>query len=182
MIEELDRSNEIMTEFLSLAKTKTSSEFDYVRIDLNSLISKLYPLLMADAILLNQNLIFEEGQIEELWLNPKEINQLIINVVRNGLEANSPQKCIIIKTYSQDNLVILSIKDEGPGIDSEALKTLGAPFITTKDTGTGLGLAVCYSIAARHDATIKVETGSLGTTIIIQFKKRNLALIESRVQ
>ena len=181
MIEELDRSNEIMTEFLSLAKTKTSSEFDFVKIDINFLISKLYPLLMADAISLNQNLIFEEGQTEELWLNPKEINQLVINIVRNGFEANSPNKCLIIKTYLQDNFVILSIKDEGPGIDSEILKTLGAPFITTKDTGTGLGLSVCYSIAARHNATIEVETGSLGTNIIIRFKKRNLALIESWV-
>jgi len=178
MIEELDRSNAIMTEFLSLAKNKTSSEVDFVKININSIILNLYPLLMSDAINLNQNLIFEDGKIEELCLNPKEISQLVLNLIRNGFEANPPNKCVFIETYLQDDLVVLSIKDQGPGINPEIINKLGTPFITTKNAGTGLGLSVCYSIAARHDARIKVETGSWGTNFIIQFKRLNLSLID----
>ena len=49
-------------------------------------------------------------------------------------------------------------KDQGAGILDEVIDKIGAPFFTTKDTSTGLGLAVCYSIAARHGATIDFET------------------------
>jgi signal transduction histidine kinase len=54
---------------------------------------------------------------------------------------------------------------------SHVLEKLGTPFITTKDTGTGLGLAVCYSIAQRNNAIIEVETGSSGTTFFVKFFK-----------
>jgi nitrogen-specific signal transduction histidine kinase len=46
---------------------------------------------------------------------------------------------------------------------------LGTPFVTTKDNGTGLGLAVCYSIAARHNARIDFNTGSEGTVFCVCF-------------
>lgn len=49
------------------------------------------------------------------------------------------------------------------------LDNLGTPFLTTKENGTGLGLAVCYRIAARHKATIKVDTGPQGTTFWVTF-------------
>ncbi|MEG3071472.1 MAG: hypothetical protein RQM92_12165 [Candidatus Syntrophopropionicum ammoniitolerans] len=48
---------------------------------------------------------------------------------------------------------------------------MGNPFFTTKDSGTGLGLSVCYSIAARHKAAIDFETSSTGTTFFVRFEK-----------
>lgn len=47
---------------------------------------------------------------------------------------------------------------------------IGTPFISTKDNGTGMGLAVCYSIAARHKAKITVESGTNGTTFSVRVK------------
>ena len=47
---------------------------------------------------------------------------------------------------------MLAVRDEGNGIRPEVLEKLGTPFYTTKDNGTGLGLGVCYAIAARHNA------------------------------
>lgn len=179
MIEELDRSNEIMTEFLSLAKNKIHSEASFVKTNLNSLIFNLFPLLMSDAINLNQNIVFEDGEIEDLYLNTKEISQLVLNLIRNGFEANPPDKCVFIKTYLQDDSMVLSVRDQGPGIKPEILSKLGTPFLTTKTTGTGLGLSVCYNIAAKHDAGIKVETGPTGTKFIIKFKRLKLSIIEN---
>ncbi|MDP4160871.1 MAG: ATP-binding protein, partial [Bacillota bacterium] len=58
---------------------------------------------------------------------------------------------------------------QGSGIPAEYLDKLGTPFFTTKDTGTGLGLATSYCIAERHNARINVETGADGTIFFVQF-------------
>ena len=67
------------------------------------------------------------------------------------------------------NCPVLYIKDEGSGLDESLLSRLGTPFVTTKENGIGLGLAVCYSIAARHKARIEVDTSPQGTTFCVYF-------------
>ena len=63
------------------------------------------------------------------------------------------------------------VQDEGPGIDEVVLTKIGLPFVTTKENGTGLGLSVCYCIAARHNAAIDVETSCRGTTFYVRFPR-----------
>ena len=75
-----------------------------------------------------------------------------------------------INTYVDSEEVILSVKDCGKEIPSDILDKIGTPFFTTKDKGTGLGLATCYSIANRHNASIKIDTGPEGTTFYVKFK------------
>jgi signal transduction histidine kinase len=62
------------------------------------------------------------------------------------------------------------VQDQGQGIPTENMQKLGTPFWTTKDYGTGLGLAVCYGIAERHSAIIDVDTSSEGTTFYVRFQ------------
>jgi signal transduction histidine kinase len=80
-------------------------------------------------------------------------------------------KELIIKTYMENDNIVLAIQDQGEGISDEVLEKLGTPFFTTKDNGTGLGLGVCYAIAARHNAKIDIETGPEGTTFYVYFCK-----------
>jgi len=61
------------------------------------------------------------------------------------------------------------VADTGKGIPQALLDKLGTPFVTTKEKGTGLGLAVCYRIAQRHGAKIDVETSAAGTTFFVKF-------------
>jgi len=75
-----------------------------------------------------------------------------------------------IKTFKYDEGVVLAVQDQGRGIAPEVFEKIGTPFFTTKDYGTGLGLAVCYSIAQRHNARIDIETGAGGTTFYVRFK------------
>ncbi|HBP65598.1 MAG TPA: hypothetical protein DD730_15380, partial [Desulfosporosinus sp.] len=75
------------------------------------------------------------------------------------------QMCI----RDRDKEVILAIQDEGKGIKPEIMKRLGTPFITTKEKGTGLGLAVCFGIAARHKAEIIAVTSPQGSTFFMKF-------------
>ncbi len=166
MIEELDRANSIIKEFLSLAKDKTVK----LRVQsLNSIIRAIHPLIQADAMLSNNSINLQLEDIPDLLLDEKEIRQLLLNLVRNGLEAMPSGGNLIIRTFMDGENVVLSIQDEGKGIDPLLFEKLGTPFVTTKDQGTGLGLAVCYSIASRHNAAIEVKTGSTGTTFFVRF-------------
>lgn len=168
MIDELDRANSIITEFLSLAKNKA---VEFKTQDLNHIVKVILPLISADAIVTDKHIEVDLDDIPMLLLDEKEIRQLILNLVRNGLEAMSPGGILTIKTFSEGDEVVLAIMDHGKGIEPDVLEKIGTPFFTTKDNGTGLGLAVCYSIAARHDAAITVDTGPIGTTFNVRFKK-----------
>lgn len=168
MIEELDRANSIITEFLSLAKDRA---VDLELISLNAILDTLYPLLTAQATKLDQHIRLQKGSIPNLLLNEKEIRQLIINLVKNGMDAMPFGGCLTAGTYQNEDEVVLFVEDEGTGIKPEILDKLGTPFVTTKAKGTGLGLSICYSIADKHNARIDVKTGSAGTTFGVRFKQ-----------
>lgn len=166
MIEELDRANSIITEFLSIGNTKTS---DMKMLDLNTIIFDMCPLMEVDAVTQNKMIEVETEDVPYLLLNHNEIRQLIMNIYRNGLEAMEEGKTLLIRTYKENDSVVLAVRDQGIGISQEVMEKLGTPFFTTKDNGTGLGLGVCYAIAARHNAKIEIETGNEGTTFFIKF-------------
>ncbi|MEN6348016.1 MAG: PocR ligand-binding domain-containing protein [Syntrophomonas sp.] len=166
MIEELDRANSIISEFLSLAKNKM---VDMTPGNLNSIINKSLPLIQAKAISRDQYIKLETNELPDLLLDAKGIRQLVINLVNNGLEAMYSRGVVTIRTFLEENNVVLEVRDEGHGIDRELLDKLGTPFFTTKEQGTGLGLAVCYRIATVHNAKINIETGSTGTTFYVKF-------------
>lgn len=166
MIEELHRANTIITEFLALGKDKL---VNLQTANINKILETMAPLLMADALNGDKNLSFELKSIADILLDEQEIRQLILNLVRNGLEAMEAGGTITIRTKMADDEVILSIQDEGEGIKSEIMEKLGTPFFSTKENGTGLGLAVCYSIANRHHARIMVDSSSAGSTFNIHF-------------
>jgi signal transduction histidine kinase len=166
MIDEIDRANSIISDFLSLAQTKPS---ETKLCNLNDIITKIYPLIQADSFTKNMEIIFEPGDIPLVPLNIKEIHQLILNLCRNGLEAMKEGGCLMLRTFKDGQNVVLSVKDEGTGIPVENLDKLGKPFFSTKDNGTGLGLASCFNIATRHNALIDVDTSTDGTTFFIRF-------------
>jgi signal transduction histidine kinase len=167
MLAELDRANAIITEFLKLAKDQQN---DRRLNSLNEIIEALYPLIQAEALLENKNVIIDLGECPQLLLDEKEIRQLILNIAMNGLQAMESCGLLEIRTSLAEQEVILEIRDHGPGIKADILARIGTPFFTTKDNGTGMGLAICYSIAARHGAVIDIKTGINGTSFFIRFK------------
>lgn len=167
MIDELDRANSIITEFLSLAKHKPDNLQNN---NLNKIIKNIYPLIEAEARRQDKFFSLDLDEIPEALLNENEIRQLVLNLVHNGLEAMSTGGKLTIKTSIDLNEVVLSVSDEGPGIDPEVLEKIGTPFFTTKCNGTGLGLAVCYSIVKRHNAIVNITTSPKGTTFHVRFR------------
>lgn len=166
MISELARANSIITEFLSLARTRKTEL--YLQ-SLNDILNQLFPLVEADTLTQNKRIKLFLKDIPVLELNKKEISQLVLNLARNGLEAMDERGCLIIQTYQEEDKAVLLIEDEGCGISEEGLSKLGTPFYTTKDSGTGLGLATSFKIAESHNAKIDVISNSLGTKFYIRF-------------
>jgi len=166
MIEELDRTNLIITDFLALAKHKPT---ELKLQSLNKLLTNLFPLLLADAYYQGKKCIFEPGVLADLDIDTNEITQLVLNLAHNGLEAMPSQGCLTIRTFMDGQNIVLSVSDEGTGINIENISKLGTPFFTTKEGGTGMGLPMCYSIADRHNALIEVKTGPDGTNFLVRF-------------
>ncbi|MEQ8173955.1 MAG: ATP-binding protein [Syntrophomonadaceae bacterium] len=167
MINELDRANSIISGFLSLAKERAMEVGEE---NLNRIIESIAPLIQAEAIIDYKLVQLELADIPDLELSQNDIRQLILNLVRNALEASDPGNKIILRTFLADSHVVFAVEDEGKGIEPHILEKLGTPFLSTKDNGTGLGLVVCYNVAEKHGASIKVATGSDGTTFSVLFK------------
>lgn len=171
MIEELDRANSIITEFLALAKNKV---IDLKPRNLNTIVNSLYPLIQADGMVTDIDIKLDLGNIQEFLLDEKEIRQLILNLVRNGMESMSVGGTLTIKTYMDGDSVVLAVEDQGGGIGPEVRDKIGTPFFTTKDYGTGLGVATCFSIAERHGAKVEIDTCTAGTIFSVYFSHRQV--------
>lgn len=167
VLDELDRANSIINDFLSLAQNRM---IEKERCSLNSIILELLPLLMADANMRGLKIELDlEEDLPELELNEKEIKQLILNLVRNGMEAMEDKGEIRIATFAIEDAVVLQVTDEGIGIPEEKIERLFEPFFTTKERGTGLGLPLCLSIVERHNGVIEVESREgEGTTFTVK--------------
>lgn len=155
MINEIDRANSIITEFLSLAKNRA---MEFSENNLNNIIHDIYPLLQADALRNNCDIHLALDNIPNVSVDPNSIRQLILNLVRNGIDAIQESGLIEIHTQTDSRKVYLSIKDSGIGIPPEIKDQLGTPFFTTKEKGTGLGLAICFRIVQRHSAILMIDS------------------------
>ena len=164
MISELDRANYIITEFLSLSKKEVDDIGAY---DLNEIIRSIHPLLEAQALCNGIYLLLELESIPEVMVNEKEIRQVIINLVKNAIEVSVERQVVTVSTYYEGGYCFLEVTDHGPGIDESIRSKLGTPFFTTKESGTGLGLSLCYSIVKRHNGKIDFQSNGDGCKFIV---------------
>jgi signal transduction histidine kinase len=99
-------------------------------------------------------------QLPDQMLDKGQIEQALINLVLNAVEATPEGGTISIKTALLSSLraVEIILKDTGAGIAADQLDKIFEPFFTTKETGTGLGLAITHGIVEQHGGTIEVES------------------------
>ena len=169
IIEELDRANSIINDFLSLAQNRVIAKEVG---SLHHVINEILPLLWADANLRGQSIELDFAEtIPLLELNDKEIKQLILNLARNGMEAMGEKGVLTLSTRQSGGSIELRVEDTGEGIPEDKREQLFEPFYTTKARGTGLGLPLCLSIAERHNGRIEVHSvPGQGTSFIITFE------------
>jgi signal transduction histidine kinase len=95
-------------------------------------------------------------------MDHEQIQQVVMNIVLNGIEAMPDGGTITVRTTliqgGDGDSVGISFKDSGQGMTKEVLRQVFTPFFTTKERGTGLGLAVCRRIIVNHGGKIRVKS------------------------
>nr|WP_239454307.1 PAS domain-containing sensor histidine kinase [Bacillus suaedaesalsae] len=166
--EEINRINEIISEFLVLGKP--TAEFLDVH-DVNSIMNELHPLIQSEANLYNiQFIVNIDNTPKHIHCVKDHIKQVILNLVKNALEAMNNGGLLTITTQIKNGNCIISIKDTGSGIPEDVLGKIFDPFFTLKDTGTGLGLVVCRRIVNMYNGDITIKsTEKIGTEVLVTF-------------
>jgi len=123
-------------------------------------------LLIAKPQLRNVAIEKRFGEIPSITCSPSQVNQVLMNLVTNAVQAlDKPEKAIVVTTRREgDDAIAIEVADNGMGIDSEDLPRIFDPFFTTKEVGkgTGLGLSIAYKIVNRHGGRIDVKSQAGG--------------------
>lgn len=166
MLSELDRINLIVSEFLILSKPQAVR---FTERDLRQVLSQVISLMDSEAIL--HNVVIRPFYTEMSCMVDCEENQLkqvFINLIKNAIEAMPNGGNILVLVERNETKVTCHVKDEGIGIDEEALKRIGDPFYTGKENGTGLGMMVSQKIINAHSGSMSIQSKvNQGTTISV---------------
>lgn len=101
--------------------------------------------------------------------NEAALHQLMLNLLRNAAEASASGQVTTVSVRLAGNLVRATVHDQGIGMDQTTLARVSEPFFTTKQGGTGLGLAVAQRIAAAHGGSLTIEsTPGRGTAVTVE--------------
>jgi signal transduction histidine kinase len=101
-------------------------------------------------------------------MDEKQMHEVFMNLLKNAADAMSKSGKITIFTKKEGDNVRIDFKDNGSGMSKEDMRKVFDPFFTTKETGTGLGLSVCYGIVQAHRGELRYESEpGEGTTAII---------------
>ncbi|MCM3596166.1 ATP-binding protein [Metabacillus idriensis] len=167
MLNELDRINAIVSEFLVLAKPNAVV---FREQNVKGLLKDVVTLINTQSILNNVQIFLEfERELPKVLCAEGQLKQVFLNVFKNAIEAMPMGGNIDVKVQLKgDDEISIQIIDQGIGISKERISTLGEPFYTTKEKGTGLGLMTCFRIIESHNGILSFHSKeNEGTTVEI---------------
>ena len=159
IVRQVESMKSMIDEFSEYSADRFTPEL----LDLNALSTEVLDLYMEDRSKIS---IRTELSETPAWIqgDPDRIRQLLHNLIKNALEAQEEQAegAIILSTEMQGITVMLKVQDTGPGFAPEIITRAFEPYVTTKPTGNGLGLAVVYRITEDHQGRIRVYNDPTG--------------------
>jgi signal transduction histidine kinase len=171
-LEVIDRSVShlaaIVTELSEFARPK---ELNRIETDLNKLLDDLMPMvadrLSDKAVNIKRDY---SPDLPSASFDPTELRKLFLNLIINAIDASEPGSEIEVKTsINGKRLVTVAVTDHGSGMDPETRRRLFEPFYTTKQAGTGLGMAIAKKIAELHKGDLGVTSRlGEGTTVTVR--------------
>ena len=131
------------------------------RVHINQLVVEGLYFFSSRCNKLGIRLVLELAEsIPEFIVDPGQIQQVLINLVVNAIQAMPGGGTLTIRTLAEDESIVMVVEDTGIGMGEETISEIFAPFFTTKDVGegTGLGLTVVHGIISSHGGGINVES------------------------
>jgi two-component system sensor histidine kinase HydH len=169
LVQEAERLNRSITELLNYARPTTLNR---VPLNLGELVGLSLKLVSSDAQALGVKIVLTvEDDLPTIALDRDKINQVLLNLYLNGLQAmedSTAEKKLSVSVQREQEMLVIEIHDSGRGVPSEDLDKVLDPYFTTKPEGTGLGLALAYKIIDEHKGTIGFSsTDGRGTTVTV---------------
>ena len=157
ILEEIDRINFIVSEFLILSKPNVVHFHDK---NIKQILGETITFFQAQASMNNIQIVteFVSGELF-IHCNESQLKQVFLNLFKNSMEAMlfGGQLTIIVER-KDDREVSIQIVDSGEGMNPEQIQKLGTPFYTTKETGTGLGYMVIKRIIEQHQGILNISS------------------------
>lgn len=175
---ELDRMNQILSNFLSVTRKETHEE-PFKLLDLIELLREMEFLFKGEALLYEIDLVVRvpENRVEQLIVcgSANGLKQVFLNIAKNAIEAMSKGGRLEVDLHWDESLCRISFLDNGAGISRDNLELIKRPFFTTKLNGTGLGLSVSNKIMESMGGEIRIESkpgsGTLVEVIMPRWKE-----------
>ena len=169
---EIEKTLVLLKDFLSINHINLERDVVDINLLLSECLLSLNPLLKAHSV----KLLFDRDD-EEIYIDAdyNRLNQVIINVIKNSIEAQDVHKKSFIKVYKKDykKKIEIIFEDNGIGISKENLLKIKEPFFTTKHSGSGLGISLSNEIMKAHNGDIVYEsTENKGTTVKLILPKK----------
>ncbi|ADH87109.1 PAS domain-containing sensor histidine kinase [Desulfurivibrio alkaliphilus] len=167
--EQTRRSSTIIKALLSFAREARQPGRTRQACDLNGIIEKAIPLLTTDLEKRRIELELELQPLPPVIADPGELEQVVINLVLNGMQAIGQEGRIRVSTSTQEQNVLLQVADNGPGITPEHRSRIFDPFYSTKPVGegTGLGLSICAGIIGDLGGSIEAAAARDGGAALL---------------
>jgi PAS domain S-box-containing protein len=162
---ETSRLNEIITRFLALTRAQTGKRD---RVSIDRLVKDFAALVQTEAQELGLKLQVSVDSAAELAADADEIKQLLLNLFNNAKEALAGREGRIeIRSSRREGALVIEFDDDGPGIDENLKDEVFAPYFTTKEAGTGLGLPTVHKIVTDLGGEIRIVESRLGGTSFV---------------
>ncbi len=162
IIEESNRLNNIITDFLNYARPREPNLFPCRIVDvIDKNIEYLSWQLHEEGFVMQTHY---EPNLPKIQADADMLYQAFLNVLINAMQAMPDGGNIDISAKSGDNSIWITFEDQGTGIKMEAMEKMWDPFFTTKDKGTGLGLGIVKNIIEAHDGQIRIGARPEGGT------------------
>lgn len=170
---EVQRLNRLLTNLLDFARPR-KPEFQTVHAGrlIDAIIALAGPAAQQKGIKLRKDV---PALVPAFECDPEQMKQVILNFAINAVQAMTGAGEILLAARQHVSFVVISVRDQGPGIDDEDLDKIFNPFYTTKDAGTGLGLSVVYQIVNQHGGDVRAERnpeGGMTFSLTIPLKQR----------
>ena len=165
---EINRLLNLLQDFLLVNKANVAFDLMDMNMLIEDVVNQQLPLFKDRKIKFENDLIDDEIYINGDY---NRLSQVIINIIKNSIEAidNSKNGIIKIKDSIKDNSLNIIIEDNGSGISKKNLLKIKEPFYTTKNRGTGLGVSLSDEIIKAHSGTLTYESiEGVGTKVIIK--------------